>query len=461
MPSPEALAVMEQTMHSKIQELKEEDIEEEEEEKEKEQQSSAYVVETPPPPLIPVYVRQCILWGQCCCFASWSLLAMGLLVTYVVRYFNPMGDDMHCLVADSALLKLEAGASAALAPAFAVVRTVALGARAGLFNTTDPVASLALTIVPDMAASPAVRHVQVVGATNDNLALLRPGLLHSDEADQAPEPLVYSLPAAACKGKDPMACFGLNTSGLTLAAAHGDAASVGWLGPEYLRVGPQGEQLGADEWVLALHLVGLAGPSGTANQSVAINVAIDLSAVAEAAVSSAPASGAAYVCTDGGVLVAGSDWQPVPTADPLTGRLVHPHLWDLPGASLSELKPGMVAAPERFEHWHGDSRDLVVVQPLLSRGGRSGSGAVAAGGSLRAVVLLPRDAGVRPIFGQLAFAAIGVVAAPVVVGLIVLLAYAVVRLVTCCCCRPRTSEYYSSEEEPPSPDAISAVPSNT
>lgn len=391
------------------------------------------VVEPPPAPQIPVRVRKFILWSQGCCLLAWSLLAIALLAIYVVRFFSPLGDDMHRFVADAALLKMEAETMVALSPAFGVVRSAALSALAGLFNTADPVASIALAVVPFMAASPALRHVQVVG-DHGNLALLRPGTLHNSEsAPEARRALIYSLPAAACQSVSPLACFGLNVTGLRLVDVPSDAAAVGWLGPEYLQVGPQGEPLGADQWVLAVHLMALVHLDAAGNRSIAIDVAVDVSGLAGAAKNATPDSGAVYVCTETGELLGGSDWQPVPTADPYTGRVIYPRVWDLPVEFLRGLSPAAVAARERSEHWNGRASDLLVTQPLLHAAGPGVTGAGAAGASLRTVVLSPRRTGVRPLLGHLAFAAMGVIAAPLVACLVIPLTYAAARCVACSC----------------------------
>lgn len=391
--------------------------------------------EPPPPPQVPVRARRCVLWAEACCFGAWSLLATALLAVYVLRFFSPMGDEMHRFVADAALCQLEAECLVALSPAFAVVRSAALGARAGLFNATDPAAAVALAVVPDMAAARAVRHVQVAGA-GENLALLRPGTLHNrDLPPEQRQPLIYSLPATACQGMNPLNCFGLNSTGLRLAAAPGDAASVGWLGPEYLQVGPQGEPLGADQWVLAVHLLAVVQLGPAENRSIAVDVAVDVSGIGPAAVNATPASGAVYVCTETGELLGGSDWEPVPTADPYTGKVVYPRVWDLPVDSLRDLSPATVAADTRSEQWHGPSSSLVATRPLLMESSQAGGGAKASGGSLRVVVLSPRHTGVRPLLGHLAFAAIGVIAAPVVAFLVALLTCCATRLATCSCRR--------------------------
>jgi len=386
----------------------------------------------PPPPQIPVHVQQGFLLSQCCSVVAWSLLAVALLTIYATRFFSPLRDDMHRFVGDAALLKLEAQTMAALAPALAIVRSAGLSAWAGLFNTSDPVASIALAVIPDMALAPAVRHVQIAGAPG-NLALLRPGTLHDPNLlPEARRALVYSSSAAACEGMNPLACFGLNVSGLRLRTAPSDVVGVGWLGPEFLQVGPQGEPLGADQWVLAVHLMALVQLDAAANRSVAIDVAVDLSGVAEAARQTSPVSGAAYVCTESGHLLGGSDWQPAPAADPRTGEVVYPRVWDLPVDSLLGLSPAAVAAGGRSERWHGRGPDLVIAQPLLT-GSSVGTGAGNSAGSLRAVVLLPRSAAVRPLLGHLALAAIGVIAAPAVACLFAVLTCSISRLVACAC----------------------------
>lgn len=379
-----------------------------------------------------IIVRRSSLAFQVCLFVLWSILVVALLVTYVVRYNLGLRDDMHRVSMDTALLKLEAAASTSLAPAVFIMRTLTKAVHMGILDSTDPLVSISRMAVPEMRVSPHIKHVRVVAGAADRLVILLPGQLHDGTLlQQAREPLVYALPLSSCQKEAPLVCLGLDVSQLQLGSAPGNAAAS-WLGPVYLREGSKGEVLNFADWIFTLRLVSQVGAGRGGNRSAAIDVAISLAGMADATAAACPDGGAVIVCTSDGMLLAGSNWQAVPRSDGM-GDIIHERLRDLRVDWLQMVTPEVLANDRRSELFHGP--DQVVVQPLLAEGTGASGGHL--GARLRAVVLVPRIKAVRPLLGQLIFPAVGVIAAPLVAVLVVLVTLAMVsccRGTGCCCC---------------------------
>mmetsp|Transcript_18027 Transcript_18027/g.38481 ORF Transcript_18027/g.38481 Transcript_18027/m.38481 type:complete len:617 (+) Transcript_18027:125-1975(+) len=388
------------------------------------------------PNLQVIYQKLFIRIGSCLTLL-WALVAATFLGLNVLRFYSPIFDDMHRAVAVGALQRLEVNATAALAPALAAARAVAMGARSGTFNTPDAPASIQLSVVPEMRLSPFIRHVQVVGAS-DRLVLIRPGNLHNTSVLPWKRlPLTYALPAPPCR--DPIGCLGLNITGLELVHVRSDGSALGWLGPEFLRVGLKGESLPPQDWVLAHHLLAYINVSSTMPGAapVAVDVALQLDALSDAAFFAQPPKGAIFVFTNAGYLLAGCSagkrWTPTATADS-DGRVVYPVLSSLGLPWMKDIAGAELTSPELSELWVGD--DLVMIQPLTANGIEGGT-VISARTTLHAVVYAPRDAAVRPILGQFAMAALGVIGAPVVALVLTVLMLCLRQAFMRCCVRRR------------------------
>uniref|UniRef100_A0A7S2NLB0 Uncharacterized protein n=1 Tax=Zooxanthella nutricula TaxID=1333877 RepID=A0A7S2NLB0_9DINO len=391
------------------------------------------VSEPPPPPPPPrppepvepapdegVYCGRAWLRAQACLFVVWVLLASALLVLHILRFRGETRTQMHLLVADSAMRALEVNASGLLSPALSCVRTVALASRSGLFlGVEDPVAAFRTVITPELSLAPAVRQVQVLGLQAGRLVRALPGRLHDlQAAASSRRSLVHDLPTSACYSPtDPMACFGLNTSGATLMSAPTESADLVWLGPTYLRTGAQGEERHPATWDLAHHLVAFVnmteGVDGASVPHLFLDVAVELAGVAAAARRAAPLNGDVVVATPQGWVLATSQ----PAGEPryvlgTDGRPARRYdgFWDLDVGWAPSVTPAMLASPQRRELWLG-SGDLVVLRPL-ELGMRGKGQQAAAAMSLRIAVFVPRDTAVRPLLVYLQWAGVGVLASP-------------------------------------------------
>lgn len=394
---------------------------------------------TPPPPTPPPEPPEELSCGkrwagvQVCCSLFWALLLSISLGVMVLQSLNNVGDGKHRLVAETALRRLEANASGLLAPALAVVRAVALGARSSLLVNTDldPLSTLLAVAGSELALSPNVLQTQVIGLLPNKMARMVPGLLHDPGASpNQRRPLLVDVPLSRCATSlDPLACFELNTTGLTLHDAPSEAAALAWLGPIYMQKGNRLQRVEPDEWPLTLHLlaaVNLTSTFGPASPPpLALDVAVDLTRVVEAARVAVPPGGSLHISTPDGWLVACSTWEehrPALPVNPLVVPVlpVYHRIWDTNRSYAKAITPEILAKRARSEIWV--DKDLVIVRPLAFLPHHPGA-ATASASSLRGIVFVPRDEAVRPLIGYLVYALLSTLAT----GVLLLLGLAIAR----------------------------------
>jgi hypothetical protein len=377
---------------------------------------------------------------------------------------------MHRFFADSAFLRLEANATIALQPALHAVRAVLMSARSGSLTLPDPYPALARTVYMDLKMFPALQYVQTAG-TAAKTVFVRPDRMHQEEVTSLEQhtPLVeLGVPISSCWQEEPFGCFNFTLPSFEIVSGVHDGVAFAWVGPEWLRKNQQGQTLGSSYWIYGVHLlatVNLSAPLNGLAASVppfknefgvdkigpvlAVDVALGLEGLRLAVLEAVPVGGAAYVCDSNGTLLAGSDWEELPKASPdiATGKVIYPTLWEVPWATA--ITPAMVRSFERSELWR--DRDLVVVQPLFHSGvfpSMANIGGV--NGTLRAVILTPRDTAVLPELGQLVFAAMAALAAPPIVVLLTILGCLFMATLRWCrCCgmgKKRISSIYEDED---------------
>eukprot|EP00927_Polykrikos_kofoidii_P060536 TRINITY_DN55494_c0_g1_i1.p1 TRINITY_DN55494_c0_g1~~TRINITY_DN55494_c0_g1_i1.p1 ORF type:complete len:714 (+),score=104.06 TRINITY_DN55494_c0_g1_i1:190-2331(+) len=370
-------------------------------------------------PGVPIYTNVKLLILRGMCFAVWAMVVTSLLGVYIARYYMFVRSSGQRIRADNSLLLAQVETSNVLQQALGMVRLVALTGRAGYFNKTrvDPFAVLTAIFTPSLLSSPAVKHVRIFGI-RDQLLLTRRGLLFDEKMPKETRlPVIYALPPDCDVGADPLECLGANTSRVVPGPDVG--AVVGWQKPLFIGEDSLGRPLDVTQWTLGHYLTARVNLSSSGIiGELGMEVAVNLESLEAMTRRVKPPGGAVYVCTEDGTLLAGSEWRAKATADPATGKVAYPTLWDL------NMPWGDVASKEilirggRVEGWYGP--DLVAVDSFHI-GVSGGAAQAAARGALRAVVFAPFEASIRPILFYQAIASI------VLVGLVV-----VVCFVGCC-----------------------------
>jgi len=373
---------------------------------------------------------------------AWSVVVMVLMLLFTARYYTAIEPEGQRLVVMNLMLQAEVRVSASLAPAFRAVSSLALAARAGVMNASEPYSSVSNILAPEINAGPSINYIAVVGA-GDRMALLRPGDIHDENRPTTERyPLVFASPTpCASWKKDPMRCLDLNNSALIDVPR--DAAAMRWQRPSFLTYdGSVPVWIKADERMdplidptkLTLFVHRLAAyinatnatlPGGVKGPNLAIEVAIDLAETAEALRGEVvPKDGATYVCTTDGTVIAGSNWLPQADAlyDPEEGMMIYPRMWDLGLPWMEAVSPEMIAGNRQSEGWSGS--DFVVARPLAV-GDLSGASYRTGLADLRIVSTAPRSVGASDDFKALVHGAMGVMGAP---GVFVLLALVVLSV---------------------------------
>lgn len=373
----------------------------------------------------------CLL-GPC---GVWSVLAMGFLLFHALHFLLHSREVLHTFHADGAIAGLDLNVTAVLSPALGAARAVLFGFRSGLLlDAAGPNLSRSMSAVlgPLMAEAPGIRIVQVAGfAGDEDLAFVVPGTLHDptpappDRAVPTPVP-VARLPdvlnlhtGSDCTPADPFGCMGLGLEGQSC----GGVRAACWRGPAYVAIGDDAEE----DWIWSHQLLAHSSPEpDSASGFLAISVAVDAGGLQSAVVAAAPDGGAAFICSEGGVIVAGHPgWR-----QPAAGEAYAESLPDLDSAWAGA--PGLmdaVAADGRSELWFGE--DLIIVQPLAASARGAGPFA-GASPSLRVLVVAPRSYGVQERLDLLSRGALALAAAPFVLFFLILLALYVVFQVRCC-----------------------------
>jgi len=371
----------------------------------------------------------------------WSVLAMGFLVFHALYFLLSSSEVMHTFHADGTITGLDLNATAVLSPALGAARAVLFGARSGLLldaSSPNLSRSMAAVLGPLMAAAPGIRIVQVAGFAGDNdLAFVVPGTLHaptpaptSAAAWPVPTPVpvvrvpgVSNAAGSGCTLADPFGCMGLGLGGQWC----GDGLAACWRGPAFVAIGDDGEVTESEDWIWSHQLLAHSHPEpNSASGFLAISVAVDVEGLQSAVAAAAPAGGAAFICSEGGVIVAGHPgWrQPVP------GEEYAASLPELDSAWASA--PGLmdaVTADGRSELWFGE--DLIIVQPLAAS--LRGAGPFAgASPSLWVLVVAPRGHGAQERLDLFARGALALAAAPFMLFALILLVLYVLFQVSCC-----------------------------
>jgi len=381
-----------------------------------------------------------------CC--AWSIVVMCLVFLFLARYFRALEPEGQRLVVLKNMLQTEVRIAAALAPAFRVVSSLALAARAGLLNApktsnaSSPYTSLSNIIGPEFEAGRHIEFVQVIGAA-EKMALLRPGSIGNDTLPMTAmdRQLQVFAPNTECNymKQDPVRCLKLNNS--LLIDVPRDGAALRWQRPSFLtydgamplwiyanqRLDPELDALAlrtfAHRLVAYINASSATTSSGGRGPVLAVEVGIDLGGVTSAIRSAVPEGGSTYLCTKSGTVIAGSNWLPEAAGmyDPEEGMIIYPRLWDLGFAWADAVTPAMVAASRQSEGWHGS--DIVVTRPLAV--GDPAGGSYRAGlADLRVVTIGPRTVGTSKDFKALVHGAMGVMGAPGVFLLLTLVVLA-------------------------------------
>lgn len=384
--------------------------------------------------------------------AAWSVVVMCLMVLFLARYYTAVEVDGQRLLVLKLMLQTEVKIAASLAPAFRAVSSLALAARAGVLNTSNPYTSLSNILAPEFNAGPGINYVQVVGA-GDLATLLRPGTIHVETMPTAGRHLLVFAASAPCASmkQNPMLCLSLNNSALINVPR--DAAAMRWQRPSFLTYdGSMPVWVNADQrlddtldaaitsdevhtfahrLVAYINASNATSDSGGKGPTLAVEVAMDLAGTFSAIRNAAPNGGATYVCTRDGTVIAGSNWVPQATAmyDPEEGMVIYPRLWDLGFAWMDAITPDMVAGSRQAEGWSGS--DIVVARPLAV-GDQAGGSYRTGLADLRIVSTAPRTVGTSADFKALVHGAMGVMGAPGVFLLLALVTLAVYIALKAC-----------------------------
>jgi hypothetical protein len=348
----------------------------------------------------------------------WCIVVVFAILVWIMRYLGVVETDAQRIFAQNMMLQAEVKIAASLAPAFELMSSLAMGARAGLFNGSS-YAPLMHAIAPHMLANPSVKYVRVAGVTKFP-ALIGPGKIHNTSFPIKERMPFVALGSSVCKSQDePESCLGLNNTAFINASK--DGTSVRYQRPGFLTFDSHGQPVSdVDTWIYCHRVAAkIDATNYSSKMRLAAEVILDLSGARSAAKSIAPKNGAIYLVAADGTVLAGSNWEPKPKSqyDPVVGDSVYPLLWDLNLPWASALTSEVIAKRNQTEAAKGT--DMVIVRPLAV--GDSKSGSYQAGfADLRIVSTVPLSAGTSTDMKNLINAAMVTLGTPGVLVLVTL-----------------------------------------